>query len=249
MFSHIVLHIYFLAKLRSSSSSVYLYNMTSLPGVVLGLDAVRDRERLLCVDSYVLYCIRTLFHVTRGSLLKNRTWRNRMLFNSHSTNSSKGQFYFYGMIRDRRKRADAAGFCDLWGTFPPGVVGFMNNVAADVEMMPAVVSSIFFLIPSPPAPFLLSKTRHLLDVTLDERLIGDSRPNKMSGGWERKSFQMTDGETLTSRLRYGGEAGRQTRVRRRLREWRWDRKRLEKRRNVGKAAEEWSGNDESLSAL
>lgn len=37
----------------------------------------------------------------------------------------------------------------------------MNNVAADVEIMPAVVSSIFSLIPSPPAPFFLGKKRHL----------------------------------------------------------------------------------------
>lgn len=43
---------------------------------------------------------------------------------------------------------------DLRGTVStPGVVGFMNNAEADVEIMPVVVSSIFSLIPSPFSPF------------------------------------------------------------------------------------------------
>lgn len=42
----------------------------------------------------------------------------------------------------------------LEGNFsPPGVVGFMNNAATDVEIMPAVVSSVFSLIPSPHCSF------------------------------------------------------------------------------------------------
>lgn len=63
---------------------------------------------------------------------------------------------------------------------PPFVVGFMNNAAADVEIMPAVVSSIFSLIPSPPAPFFLGKKETL--VMLDERHAGDSWPNKKDLG-------------------------------------------------------------------
>lgn len=53
--------------------------------------------------------------------------------------------------------------CVLRGTFSPsGVVGFMNNAAADVKIMPVVVRSIFSLIPSPPAFFyFFGKKRQL----------------------------------------------------------------------------------------
>lgn len=53
------------------------------------------------------------------------------------------------------------GLCFVGNISPLFVVGFMNNAAADVEIMPAVVSSIFSLIPSPPALFFLGKKRHL----------------------------------------------------------------------------------------
>ena len=65
----------------------------------------------------------------------------------------------------------------------------MNNAAADVEIMPAVVSSIFSLIPSPPAPFFFffflgekkkKEKRHLS--CLDARHAGDSWPNKRDLG-------------------------------------------------------------------
>lgn len=52
---------------------------------------------------------------------------------------------------------DKSGLCFVGNISPPFVVGFMNNAVADVEIMPAVVSSIFSLIPSPPAPFFWGK--------------------------------------------------------------------------------------------
>lgn len=74
--------------------------------------------------------------------------------------------------------------CVLRGTFSPsGVVGFMNNAAADVKIMPVVVHSIFSLIPSPPAFFVFLWEKETV-VMLDERHTGDTWPNKRDMEWD-----------------------------------------------------------------
>ncbi|KAF3841743.1 hypothetical protein F7725_023694 [Dissostichus mawsoni] len=64
-------------------------------------------------------------------------------------------------------------------SFTPALKGNFENCTTDVEIMPAVLSSIFSLIPSPPVPLFWGK-RAL--VMLDERHVRDSWPNKRDLG-------------------------------------------------------------------
>lgn len=153
--------------------------------------------------------------------------------------------------------------CVLRGTFSPsGVVGFMNNAAADVKIMPVVVHSIFSLIPSPPAFFVFLWEKETV-VMLDERHTGDTWPNKRDVEWDvlkkegkkKRNFKIrgdggkvTRGKKCISRLRYWmwrvvKQADRCKTVNwdgMRPAEWQRDRKRLKKRdmeeENCGKSS-------------
>lgn len=158
----------------------------------------------------------------------------------------------------------------------PFVVGFMNNAATDVEIMPAVVSSIFSLIPSPPAPSFFWGKKETL-VMLDERHVRDSWPNKRDLGWEvprkKGEEELKDEEgrrrsdrwkkNVISRLRYGRWRGVKQSDRREASEtgnWggmsdgaRQKEVKEERWRRRGglweKQQKNRSGNEESLSAL